>query len=247
MQDLKSDYTEVWIPTVVAPLVPFADRVRSIADTGIDTLGIPCRAPSARLVEELRGFDSIVSWYGTNREEFGEALRAIGVQAEFRPPLPPADSPLHAVDFFLGVESTRYPSIQPVVEASGRPYVAIHPFSGSTHKNWPLSKFREIEPHLPAPAIYCAGPEQILPGTVQYARLDRLAGWIRGAALYIGNDSGITHLAAATGVPTVAIFGYSNPRIWSPRGPNVRVVHANSIQDVTIDAVLDAVRSLLCG
>jgi len=247
MQDLKTEYTEVWVPGPVVPLVQFADRVRSIADTGIDTLGIPCRTPGARLVEELRSFDSIVSWYGSNREEFAEALRSIGVAAVFRTALPPADSKLHAVDFFLGNSgSDRYPSIQPVVEASGRPYIAIHPFSGSTHKNWPLSKFRELEQVLPLPPVYCASPEQMLAGAVQYARLDRLAGWLRGAALYIGNDSGITHLAAATGVPTVAIFGYSNPRIWAPRGPNVRIVqHANAIQDVTIDAVLDAVRSLL--
>jgi ADP-heptose:LPS heptosyltransferase len=42
----------------------------------------------------------------------------------------------------------------------------------------------------------------------------------------VGNDSGITHMAAALGVPTVAIFGPSDPRVWSPRGKRVTVVRS---------------------
>lgn len=248
MEALCADYTEVWVPGAVVPLVRFANRVRSIASTGLDTLGIPCRAPSTRLVDELRGFDSIVSWYGANREEFAAAMRDLGLAPEFRTALPPADSQVHAVDFFLGggTSGTAYPSLTPEVEAGGAPYIAIHPFSGSTNKNWPLSKFRELEARLPLPAVYCASPEQPLAGAVQYADLYRLAGWIRGAAAYIGNDSGITHLAAATGVPTVALFGYSNPRIWAPRGPRVRIVEGgSSLADIETDAVIDALRSVL--
>ena len=248
MEALCADYTEVWVPGAVVPLVRFANRVRSIASTGLDTLGIPCRAPSTRLVDELRGFDSIVSWYGANREEFAAAMRELGLAPEFRTALPPADSQVHAVDFFLGggTSGTAYPSLTPEVEAGGAPYIAIHPFSGSTNKNWPLSKFRELEARLPLPAVYCASPEQPLAGAVQYADLYRLAGWIRGAAAYIGNDSGITHLAAATGVPTVALFGYSNSRIWAPRGPRVRIVEGgSSLADIETDAVIDALRSVL--
>ncbi len=43
-------------------------------------------------------------------------------------------------------------------------------------------------------------------------------------ALYVGNDSGITHLAAGLGVPTVAVFGPTDPAVWRPLGPRVRVV-----------------------
>jgi heptosyltransferase-3 len=251
MQDLcaSAGYTEVWVPGPVVPLVQFADRVRSIADTGIDTLGIPCRAPSASLVQQLRGFDSIISWYGASREEFGEAVRSLGLNVEFRTALPATDCPKHAVDFFLrsAEPTSRYPFVKVPPSTTGKPFIAVHPFSGSTHKNWPLGKFRELEQRLPLPVRYCKSPEQTLAGdAVQYASLYDLAAWIRGASLYIGNDSGITHLAAACGVPTVVLFGhYSSSAIWSPRGPHVRVVKANSITDLEVDAVLHAVHDLL--
>jgi ADP-heptose:LPS heptosyltransferase len=43
---------------------------------------------------------------------------------------------------------------------------------------------------------------------------------------YVGNDSGITHLAAALGVPTVALFGPTDPAVWSPRGRQVIILRA---------------------
>ena len=46
------------------------------------------------------------------------------------------------------------------------------------------------------------------------------AGW-RRRGLYIGNDSGITHLAAAVGTPVLALFGPTDPEVWAPRGPHV--------------------------
>jgi ADP-heptose:LPS heptosyltransferase len=54
--------------------------------------------------------------------------------------------------------------------------------------------------------------------------LYQLALWFARARLYIGNDSGITHLAAAVGTPVVAVFGPTDPGVWSPRGERVRVV-----------------------
>jgi ADP-heptose:LPS heptosyltransferase len=41
--------------------------------------------------------------------------------------------------------------------------------------------------------------------------------------LYVGNDSGITHLAAAVGTPVLALFGPTDPKIWGPRGAHVRI------------------------
>ena len=52
------------------------------------------------------------------------------------------------------------------------------------------------------------------------------------ARLYIGNDSGIAHLAAAVGTPVIAIFLASDPRVWAPRGLNVTVLERPSVDDV---------------
>jgi ADP-heptose:LPS heptosyltransferase len=52
--------------------------------------------------------------------------------------------------------------------------------------------------------------------------LYELACWLRGARIFVGNDSGISHLAAAVGTPVLVFFSASDPRIWSPRGPAVQ-------------------------
>jgi len=58
---------------------------------------------------------------------------------------------------------------------------------------------------------------------VRLDNLYELACWLARARLYIGNDSGITHLAAAVATPVLALFGPTDPSVWAPRGPNVRI------------------------
>src|SRR5438552_9965419 len=72
LEFLRTDYLEVWTSSAIVPLVRLASHVRSIASTGLDLAGVT-EAP-ARLLETLRTFDSIVSWYGANRPEFQEAV-----------------------------------------------------------------------------------------------------------------------------------------------------------------------------
>jgi len=76
LECLRSDYLEVWTASSNAPLIRFAGAVRSIASTGLDLLGIA--QPLPRLIDELRRFDSIVSWYGANRRSFASwCIRSI--------------------------------------------------------------------------------------------------------------------------------------------------------------------------
>jgi hypothetical protein len=229
LESLKTGYLEVWAASPNVPLARFADRARSIASTGLDLLGIA--EPPAGLIDELRGFDSIVSWYGANRPQFRELAGALGLPFTFLPALPPEGTGLHATDFYL--EQARaiadcsrggIPRIH--CEVPRENFAAIHPFSGSPAKNWPLEKFQALARKLERvmPVRWCAGPEDPpLEGCVRIADLYELACWLAAARLYIGNDSGITHLAAATGTPVLALFGPTDPAIWAPRGPNVRV------------------------
>src|SRR5438477_10727838 len=71
MEGAREAYTEVWTPRPMLPLIRFANRTRAIADTGLDLVGV---VEGAR-VEALESFDSIYSWYGSNRDEFREAVR----------------------------------------------------------------------------------------------------------------------------------------------------------------------------
>lgn len=55
-------------------------------------------------------------------------------------------------------------------------------------------------------------------------QLGKLAALMSEVDLYLGNDSGITHLAAACGTPTIALFGPTDPQVWGPQGPQVSII-----------------------
>jgi len=221
----------------------FADHTRSIASTGIDLLGLPDIDPPPGLIEHLRSFDSIVSWYGANREELRKKTAELGLPMKFLAALPPAGERLHAADFFLHQAGcTNLPAIPaiPCPHAETDDIIVIQPFSGSARKNWPLDRYRELAARLPFQVRWCAGPEEQLAGAVRIENLYDLACWIRTARLYIGNDSGITHLAAAAGARVLAIFGPTDPAIWAPRGDRVQIIHGD-LERITVEGVLSAV------
>lgn len=246
MEHLIADHTEIWISSALVPVVHFADRVRSIQASQIDLLGIPDRETPDHLRATLATFDSIVSWYGYRRDEFRAALLSINQRCEFHPALP-NDLALHATDFYaaqVGAPLGLVPRIR-IGDVEPRNTIAIHPFSGSKSKNWPLSRYRELAAHLPCDIDWLAGPEEELPEANRFDNLADLAAYIAGARLYIGNDSGITHLAAAIGAKTIAIFGPTSPKVWAPRGPNVYVVRASPLESLGVQRVADAANRLL--
>jgi len=241
LEHLKADQTEVWVRSEVAPLIRFADRVQPIASMGLDLLGLPGVEPPPGVIGRLREFDSIVSWYGSNRPEFREHVQALDLPFEFHPALPPPGEHIHAADFFLrqaGGAGAAIPRISCPAAASGD-FAVTHPFSGGARKNWPLERFRELAARLPLPVRWCAGPEEALQDAVRMTDLYELGCWLRGARLYIGNDSGITHLAAAVGTPVVAIFGPTNPAVWAPRGDQVQVL-SGDLSAIGVEPVLAA-------
>jgi ADP-heptose:LPS heptosyltransferase len=74
------------------------------------------------------------------------------------------------------------------------------------------------------PVYWLRGPEEELGAAVFMPNLYELACWLRGARVFVGNDSGISHLAAAVGTPVMAYFQASDPKVWSPRGCSIDVV-----------------------
>lgn len=237
MQHCRADYTEVWVSSPCVPLIRFADKVRALSSTGLDFLELGLPSPATASLSE---FDSIVSWYGTNRTEFRDAVRDFPFQ--FCQTMPNPDG-THAVDFCLRQVSAPEGGV-PAIEARAdrREFVAIHPFSGSIRKNWPLDSYRRLASELPLSAEFCAGPEEELAGAVRHGGLDQVAQWLASARVYVGNDSGISHLAAAVGIPAVVIFRDTDPRVWAPRGRSpVRVFEGTP----TVDEVRAAVMELL--
>lgn len=128
----------------------------------------------------------------------------------------------------------------------------IHHGSGSPRKNWPIERFRELSRELLAlghRVAWIRGPaepdEAVPPSGVErldHPSLPSLAGALAAARLFIGNDSGVSHLAGAVGAPTVVLFGPTSSTVWSPDGARVRVVRSTSpaMADLPLQDVLAA-------
>jgi ADP-heptose:LPS heptosyltransferase len=121
--------------------------------------------------------------------------------------------------------------------------LAVHPGSGSPRKNWPEERWATLLEQV------IDGSEAsvlLVGGEAEEGRLERLAARLplerreilrsqplvtvaerlRGCRGFIGHDSGITHLAAALGLPGIALWGPSRAQVWSPRGGDIRLVQA---------------------
>jgi heptosyltransferase-3 len=147
----------------------------------------------------------------------------------------------------LPLTSTDLMLIQPFfsthrIDHAAARLVVVHPGSGSEAKRWPLENFAALLEALTAePRVRIV----VVAGYAEAGVVDRLlpllrdakplvaidwllpptAALIAHAAVFVGHDSGLTHLAAAFGRPTVALFGPTDPEIWGPRGEAVTIVH----------------------
>jgi heptosyltransferase-3 len=223
LESLRTDWTEVWCAGQNVPLARFAESAQSIVASGLDRLGL---LDSGDVVERLRRFDSVISWYGANRPEFRELTKELCLPFQFLPALPAGDR--HGVDFYndqarqLGARPrSRFPEIG--CPAAERTFAVIHPFASSPAKRAPMAVFESAAKKLAEtmPVHWLCGPEEKLEGSVRIENLYDLACWLRKARVFVGNDSGISHLAAAVGTPVQAFFRTTEPKVWAPRGPSV--------------------------
>ena len=136
-------------------------------------------------------------------------------------------------------------------------FLAVHPGSGSPSKNWPLARVLEAASRLAGehPWLLVTGPaeaELAAPSGAILARewpLRVLGAALARAGLFLGNDAGVSHLAAAAGATTLALFGPTDPDVWAPVGPRVQTLRApgGSMTGLDLEAVLGAARRLRSG
>jgi ADP-heptose:LPS heptosyltransferase len=140
-----------------------------------------------------------------------------------------------------------------------QPEVVIHPGSGSEAKNWPLDNFLHLAAWLSAMGLRVAfllGPAEDSRGLAGFLEergyrvirglsVTEVARLLSGARLYAGNDSGVSHLAGLTGIPTVAIFGPTDPAMWAPLGPKAVVVRGSDGAWPSPEQVIEAAERLL--
>jgi len=125
-------------------------------------------------------------------------------------------------------------------DVAGRRRVLLHPGSGGRTKCWPIECYEVLAHRLRSDGYAVAwmiGPVELdwfgeafrerlarTARVVYEEDLFRAASVIACADAFVGNDSGVSHVAAALGVPTIALFVASDPRVWHPIGPTVWVL-----------------------
>jgi heptosyltransferase-3 len=199
-----------------------------------------------RSAEFFGGFRAIHSFFGHDHPRMREVLtRACPGPVHFYPFRP--ESPGHISAAYLraigepglgiNLERAQHLRLQPAdlemareaassLVGNGR-FVLLMPGSGGRSKNWPAQNYLELHRHLArsVPVLTVLGPaEEHLAGAfsglpvINTPSLGALAGLARQAAAFVGNDSGVSHLAAATGARGVVIFGPTDPERWRPLG-----------------------------
>jgi heptosyltransferase III len=155
-------------------------------------------------------------------------------------------------------------SRNPRGEGAEPPFIAVHPGSGSAKKNWPLERWRELIATLPPPVSLIFGEPELERWSALHpagfrshpanaankpARendlhllinrpLEELVSHVAQCRLFLGHDSGVSHLAAACGVPCVLLFGPTDSEVWAPPAPHVTVVRRGpDLSSISLDEV----------
>jgi heptosyltransferase-3 len=141
-----------------------------------------------------------------------------------------------------------------------QPIIAIHPGSGSHDKNWPLDKW--IRLFSQANGFENLERLLVISGEADQTQTEQLKHeWknrdvrfatnlplpelaaILERAIFIGHDSGISHLAAAAGANCILLFGPTNPDVWAPANENVQILRApnGKLRDLSVELVKAAI------
>jgi ADP-heptose:LPS heptosyltransferase len=122
--------------------------------------------------------------------------------------------------------------------------VLIHPGSGAAAKNWPAERFAEVIQQFDGPARLIVGEaDRVAADAVERAlgralprlqdpALEELAQRLAGCRAYVGNDSGVSHLAGLSGARAWVLFGPTSPAVWRPLGPHVTVLPFDEMPSV---------------
>jgi heptosyltransferase-3 len=238
-------FIELWgrLPQAILAEPQFVNQARDLE-----------RAEVARLfldgTEPLRigAFDLVVSFLFDPDSTIASNLTAAGIPRVISVS-PKLQGAQHAADQLAsGLDQLGLPRLdsKDILLGDPRPTperirrLAFHIGSGSHEKNWPLRLWTELVRSLESEFDEClliggeADTDRVKEfqigckitrlRTLQNADLRSLVKELAGCRLFVGHDSGVTHLAAATGIPTIALFGPTDSTIWGPRGANVRII-----------------------
>jgi heptosyltransferase-3 len=220
------------------------------------------------LREKLYNVDCVICYLSDPKRAISSKIKNCGcrfVSGPFR--LNQGRSPA-AVQLAQPLKELNVPIIDPVPrlflehQRSSRTRFVFHVGSGSPAKNWPIPRWAALAAKLEErfEELLLVSGEADQTSTAEFLRQYRnsklnvrsnlsildLAHELAAADLFIGHDTGVTHLAAALGIPTLALFGPTDPRIWRPLGENVRVVSSENgtMESLPLEQVWEVVQGL---
>ncbi len=247
-------------------------RAHSIDRPEVSQLFAEGDVDRSRARECFGSFERIYSFFAADNEGFKANLAAITRKPHFYPFRPPgeghvAEAYLRTIgaseDFAASAKAELLDTDRMAASAMLRrfglqrsEYLLVLPGSGSRTKNWPVEKFVELMRRMAGVrrTLVIIGPaEEGMAGAFQSAgipvasdlELGTVAALADGAKAFIGNDSGVSHLAAVSGVRGLVLFGPTDPDRWRPRG-RVRVIRHQPITELPIAKVEAALEAMLC-
>jgi ADP-heptose:LPS heptosyltransferase len=164
--------------------------------------------------------------------------------------------------FYLGAPVGEIPRARLVADVAARtraplgttsPVAVLHAVAATPEKTWPAAGFVEVARHLQRSGlepVFIGGTADDLSAFQEFrivrgAPLGAIKNLLASASLFIGNDSGPAHMAAAFGLPVVVIFGPSDPQIWAPWRTASEVIAAGPhIAEVPPARVIEALARL---
>ena len=252
------------LPQARLAMPEYVDRVERVDSIEFAPLFAASELPQA-LRDRLSRFDLALNFFADSDSVITRNLTGAGIRTVVGGPKQPSGEK-HAVYHLASVLeplglTLRDPvpalAIEPSPGYSSR--LAFHPGSGSVQKNWPVNCWTELIRRfegrfndfiLIGGEVDEAVVEEFI-ACCQFPRVTTLMGAdiaevslaLNACTVFVGHDTGISHLAAAVGVPTVALFGPTNPEIWAPLGSHVRVVRAptGKMDSIPVDDVVAAV------
>ena len=212
--------------------------------------------PSPSTLKRLSGFNAAVL-FTSNDSIIIRNCRAAGIpQILHHAPFP--EQPISVIDYHLALLHESFdhkpflslPSITSHNVQTTDNTILIQPGSGSSKKNWPLEYFKSIAAIVKSKGfsvIWVTGPaEETM--TIDTADqqlhnpdLPELGALLASCKGFIGNDSGVSHYAAALGCPCILLFGPSDHIVWAPPGPHVSVIVSptKDMKDISVERVLE--------
>jgi heptosyltransferase-3 len=254
----------------------YADAIRSIESGSFARFFTRNSERPAELTDYFGSFDLVLSFLFDPDRIFEANVRACGVATFLVGPSKLDNSehaafqlarPLHQIGLSLTDAGARLFPNDDDRNAVGQfrdCTVALHPGSGSETKNWPVEKWIKLGDVLLAKGVELliiageadVGRTQKLHTAwkgkpVQFAEnrpLPHLAAVLQDM-IFIGHDSGISHIAAAAGARCLLLFGWTDPAIWAPANKNVTVVRAaeGKMIDLEVDDVVRAYELMRIG